>query len=377
MTKRDELIALGGVGAKVRELEWVEMPDRDPESASWIAETDLGRSYRVFAAWWGAQNKYGYVFDGFYHTENEAKAAAQADYERRVLSALEAPAAGDGEPVADWRADPTSDEHWNAGCDFAMEQLCKALGVDPATVNWDAATETVDGDVQSVIWNILRTRMGEDWSPDTASPAEAAMRWRHKKRGSTYTEVGIGRMQAASWVDLNNDNEHKVDMREVAIYRADSDGTLWVRPREEIEGGRFEALTAPGATTKSDGGEQPPRVGIDWQLSDDAKARIAEIDAAIVRPGDSRLNQIIGGPSPVPFSNYGEYTPVTVRGSTSDPSSTRSEVTALVDREWQSLLDKDDRTSPEEYSDMCLITREELHGIVNTALLETHEIRRK
>lgn len=30
------------------------------------------------------------------------------------------------------------------------------------------------------------------------------------------------------------------------------------------------------------------------------------------------------------------------------------------DQAWQDLLDKDDRTSPEEYPEMCLITREEL-----------------
>ncbi len=42
-----------------------------------------------------------------------------------------------------------------------MQQLCEALDVDAKQVNWDAATETVEGDVQAVIWNILRARMGE------------------------------------------------------------------------------------------------------------------------------------------------------------------------------------------------------------------------
>lgn len=55
-----------------------------------------------------------------------------------------------------WRDDPSADERWNAGCDFAMEQLCAFLGVDPHMVSWDAATETVDGDVCAVIGNILR-----------------------------------------------------------------------------------------------------------------------------------------------------------------------------------------------------------------------------
>lgn len=31
---------------------------------------------------------------------------------------------------------------------------------------------------------------------------------------------------------------------------------------------------------------------------------------------------------------------------------------------WQDLCDKDDRTSPEEYPDMCLITRDELEALL-------------
>lgn len=56
----------------------------------------------------------------------------------------------------DWRDDPTSEEQWNAGVDFAMKQLCSALDVKPDSITWDAATETVEGDIQSVMWNILR-----------------------------------------------------------------------------------------------------------------------------------------------------------------------------------------------------------------------------
>jgi NTP pyrophosphatase (non-canonical NTP hydrolase) len=42
-------------------------------------------------------------------------------------------------------------------------------------------------------------------------------------------------------------------------------------------------------------GEKSSQIGMDWTLSDEAKQRIAEIDAAIVRPGDPRLATIIGG----------------------------------------------------------------------------------
>lgn len=64
----------------------------------------------------------------------------------------------------DWRDDPSADERWNAGCDFAMTQLCAVLKVDPQSVNWDAATETLDGDVQAVLHGILTAGLGEDWN---------------------------------------------------------------------------------------------------------------------------------------------------------------------------------------------------------------------
>ena len=90
-----------------------------------------------------------------------------------ALSALEpAPSAlvaEPGEPVA-WQDDPAADERWNAGLDYAMEQLCSLLGVDMDKVTWDAATETLDGDVRAVLGNILRAKYGENWGPSDASP---------------------------------------------------------------------------------------------------------------------------------------------------------------------------------------------------------------
>jgi hypothetical protein len=66
--------------------------------------------------------------------------------------------------------DPTASKEWNEGCDFAMTQLCKFLGVEPSSISWDAATETVEGDVSAVIGNILRAKFGEDWGPDETLP---------------------------------------------------------------------------------------------------------------------------------------------------------------------------------------------------------------
>lgn len=70
---------------------------------------------------------------------------------------------------------------------------------------------------------------------------------RHKKRGTEYVLISIGKMQAENWKFWERWGSGfrrlaKVDMREVAIYRSVDDGSLWVRPREDFEDGRFEVL---------------------------------------------------------------------------------------------------------------------------------------
>lgn len=53
---------------------------------------------------------------------------------------------------------------------------------------------------------------------------------------------------------------------------------------------------------------------------------------------------------------------------TRHPKPTKEAVERVTEAEWQKLLDKDDRTSPEEYPDMCLITRDEIVSIIEGAL---------
>jgi hypothetical protein len=62
--------------------------------------------------------------------------------------------------------------------------------------------------------------------------------YRHKKRGTLYRLVGIGKMQAETWHDKDTFGD-PVDMAEVAVYQSLDDGAIWVRPREEFEDGRF------------------------------------------------------------------------------------------------------------------------------------------
>lgn len=66
---------------------------------------------------------------------------------------------------------------------------------------------------------------------------------RHKKRGSEYVLLGIGRIQSDEWVVYDDvEGTSAVDMSEVAIYRSVADGSLWARPIAEFEDGRFERL---------------------------------------------------------------------------------------------------------------------------------------
>jgi hypothetical protein len=54
-------------------------------------------------------------------------------------------------------------------------------------------------------------------------------RWRHLKRGSTYEVLGTGVIEAT--------------LAACVIYKAEADGTTWVRPLHEFMDGRFEWLS--------------------------------------------------------------------------------------------------------------------------------------
>lgn len=66
--------------------------------------------------------------------------------------------------------------------------------------------------------------------------------YRHKARGTDYVLLGVGKMQAGNWYELDEYGEpvgNTVDMRDVAIYYSMKDGSLWARPFEEFKDGRF------------------------------------------------------------------------------------------------------------------------------------------
>jgi hypothetical protein len=63
--------------------------------------------------------------------------------------------------------------------------------------------------------------------------AEAKPRFRHIKRGTTYTLVGPARIQT---------DEPLADMSFVTVYRCEQTGALWARRTAEFTDGRFERI---------------------------------------------------------------------------------------------------------------------------------------
>lgn len=98
--------------------------------------------------------------------------------------------------------DLASDDRWNAGVNYAIERLCEVLSVDPKSISWDAATETVDGDVMSVICNVMVAAYGDEWSGqerDTAAIRAALTHLAPTEPSREGEDNEVERVAAAIW----------------------------------------------------------------------------------------------------------------------------------------------------------------------------------
>jgi len=102
-----------------------------------------------------------------------------------------------------------------------------------------AEVESLRSSVSQPPANPRGTPMTDAAEKNDKTPAPPNKLYRHKKRGTFYEVIGVGKMQSECWYE-DNAGWTAVDMREVTIYRSVDDETIWVRPTEEFNDGRFE-----------------------------------------------------------------------------------------------------------------------------------------
>lgn len=176
---------------RVKPLEW-----QEPSKATnhcWVAETQFGTYSAVNEDGWHVGFEPGRYWDWdgdrILDTERTAKAAAQADYEQRIRSALSAPAMGD-QPVA-WRC---------FHCDEVFTDRRCAADHFGASEDSEAACRIKMGAERSLLTALRRAEndASEAWAAirtETTDSAKAyyAQNSRHQEQLRIVEELGFER----------------------------------------------------------------------------------------------------------------------------------------------------------------------------------------
>jgi hypothetical protein len=220
------------IQGEVKALEWGESSYGTPEV---VTVAGVYRINESMAGGWSvvAGSRVLHSHDGRvnFPTVETAKAAAQADFNARILSCLAAL-----EPIAEAVAQPflwairdvrDGNPHFDECC----------VSADPSDLEFQ-----IEGDESLEVIPLYASQL----SPKPEAVSDATHR--HVRRGTEYTLLGIGKMQTQDWYEQGHDIMNRLvyetaDMAEVAIYRSVKDGSLWVRPKDEFEDGRFAALS--------------------------------------------------------------------------------------------------------------------------------------
>lgn len=122
-------------------------------------------------------------------------------------------------------------------------------------------------------------------------------RVRHKKRGTEYTIIGVGRAQG----EISDEDP-------VVLYRGDTDGSLWVRHQAEFSDGRFEYVTTPArAEAQDEGAAGEPVQPYAWIWRDMTRLGLGFTRdpsvVAIKREQGCKIQPLYAHPSPTPAAD--------------------------------------------------------------------------
>lgn len=83
-----------------------------------------------------------------------------------------------------WSEEPESNDAWCAGNQFALDRLCKVLGVNPDDVDWDCSDGSLNEEADGLIWRILNAHPGFAAHGAESAPTEYERKVAQMKRDS-------------------------------------------------------------------------------------------------------------------------------------------------------------------------------------------------
>jgi hypothetical protein len=364
-----------GGGVRVKPLEW----------SGRSSNGKIHKAYVVPMEYWAWENAgFGYWSWGslagreVYGGLDGAKAAAQADYESRIFSALSTPPAaaessasveaahlfcekdfiGAGGQSLSWKieCDVLSDADLKtiaAVCAPSLPKFCEAVGVPRGGLRLAAAMNAyADPAAKRVLIVDDVWTTGKSMTAIGASYAEwigfvAFARGPLPSHVSSFMSISSVSVEARLREALEKiAGSH---WERVGRCQTDIDDVPDLTAQEAMQEAR-KALSAVGdEATKSEGGAKITHAEIIEMFGEVMPVEAVTILQSDITPNEAR-------------KRLREITP-------SSPTAERREiVTRRAAVIWQDLLDKDDRTSPDEYPDMALITFDELNDAILAAL---------